>query len=111
MQYDISINQKAFSEVAPNCDLIDATIFDFIRKSISTGQIRKKEENEEIWFWVSHKKVIRELPMLNIKSRTGIYNRLENLIDAGLIKRCPTNQKQAKSYFGQGENFNKLQLF
>lgn len=106
MQYTVTINQEAFQRVAPELDIIDATIFDFIQKFMATKAIEKKEEEGEFWYWFSWKKIRDELPMINLTTRQSIYNRIEKLIDSKLLKRCPTNQKNAKCYLGQGEYFD-----
>jgi len=101
MQYSVSINQKAFQELAPDCDIIDAAIFDFIARFMATNAIDTNNKNDKIWYWISYQKIVDELPIIGIKSKRAIYNRMQKLIDAGLLESDPENQRTGKTYFAQ----------
>lgn len=104
MQFNISINQKAFTEVAPECDIIDAAIFDFIHQFIGSGKSERIEDNGD-WYWVSYQKIIDENPILGIKTKSTIYKRVEKLINANILTRYHKNQEMAKTYFGRGDKY------
>jgi Fe2+ or Zn2+ uptake regulation protein len=107
MQFNININQQAFSEIAPECDLVDAAIFDFINQFIASGKTKRIEDNGD-WYWISYKRIIDENPILHIESKPTIYRRINKLVDAKILKRYSKNQKETKTYFGRGENFSKI---
>ena len=105
MQYLIGINQKQLLEICPNLDIQDAAIFDFISKYIGTNSIEKIIVEGKIYYWVSYKKIINELPILGIKSKSSIYKKIEKLINAELLERYQDNQLAGKTYFGAGKYY------
>jgi hypothetical protein len=96
MKYNININQKAIAET--KLDIIDASILDYvifycksINKKIEKQRI-KDEEGE--WTWINFEVLLKDMPLLKIKSRGALTPRIRKIEEAGYItlKRI-VNQK------------------
>lgn len=84
MKYNININQKALAET--DLDFADAAILDYLIvycNSRNTKIVSKKDDNNMTW--VSYSSIIRDLPMLRIKSKSVISKRINKLVDNGFI--------------------------
>ena len=70
MKYNISINQFAAvrNGFAKNLDLIDLAIFDFIKDFANSSKCVKVQTQEGTYFWISHKLVMEQMPLLKIKT-------------------------------------------
>jgi len=90
MMYSIRINQIALAEIAPNLDVIDASIIDFIYSmcASASSKIVKSRINDDkgVWTWINYNHLIKELPMIKIKSPGAITARIKKIESAGLIK-------------------------
>lgn len=110
MQYSLYINQL-FIASHPQCqnlDLIDAAIFDCIRKLLSSKWGTKKHENNDYWTNISVSKISQEMPLLRdgkgnkFKAR-AIHGRIAKLCEAGLLKKREGNQKLSVSFIAIGD--------
>jgi len=106
MNYFININQIASETYFPKLDIIDLAIFDYICNFYPSSD--KYTDNDGIWFWISHTKVINDMPILKIKTKTGIINRINNLINYKILERHPKSKELGKSYYKTGINWNML---
>lgn len=106
MNYTITINQFAGEKYFPDLDIIDLAIFDYLQKFYPSAD--KFNDIHGIWFWVSHKKIIEDMPKLKINSKAGIIRRINNLVDCDILERHPESQQLSKSYYRIGENWNLL---
>ena len=92
MKYTIIINQLALQQLAPDLDLIDATILDFLIHfcSADNENIAKMTFSEggttRKFTWINFKHLMRELPILKIKSKSAISKRIQRIDKAGFIK-------------------------
>lgn len=102
MKYTITINQYAAIKNGLNLDLIDLAIFDFIKDFAHNSNCVKMQTPEGVYFWISHKLVMQEMPLLNIKTNQGLIKRINNLINAGILKKHPHCERYGKTlyYFG-----------
>ena len=97
MKYTILINQKAAVDSKFKLDLIDLAIFDFIKDFTNTDFCTKIKTEDGIYFWISHAIIMREMPLLNIKTAPGIIKRLDKLVKCKLIDKHPDCKKWRKS--------------
>lgn len=109
MNYTIEINQFAGEKHFPDLDIIDLAIFDYIRKFYPSTE--KYTDTLGVWFWISHKKIIDDMPKLKIKSKAGIIKRVNNLIDVGIIDRHPNIKNIGRSYYKVGAKWDLLTKF
>lgn len=110
MKYNISINQFAAvtNGFAKNLDLIDLAIFDFIKDFANSSKCVKVQTQEGTYFWISHKLVMEEMPLLKIKTKRGLIKRIDNLINAGILSKHPNSNRYNKTLYSFGENYNLL---
>lgn len=105
IKYTISINQVAAYRLGLDLDFIDLAIFDYIKDFFHSDKILKIEYLNETYFWVAHTKIIEDMPLLGIKTKQGIFNRIDKLIAAGLLVRCPASQQLQKPFYRFGPNY------
>lgn len=110
MKYTITINQKAAVDNGFDIDVIDLAIFDFIKDFGGSNACSKIQTNEGLYFWIAHKKIIEQLPLIKIKTSQGIIKRIENLINCGLLEKHPNCEHYGKSLYRFGKNYD-LMLF
>ena len=108
MKYTILINQYAAVKNGFDLDIIDLAIFDFIKDFANSPNCMKIQTPEGMFFWVSHKLVMNALPLLNIKTSQGLSRRIENLINAGVLKKHPNCDKYSKTLYSFGEKYELL---
>jgi len=92
MKYTIVINQLALQQIAPNLDIIDATILDYLihfcsaedakiaRITFTEGGTTRK------FVWINYKQLINELPIIKIKSKSAISSRVARIEKEDLLK-------------------------
>lgn len=108
MKYTILINQFAAVNSGLDLDLIDLCIFDFIKDFVNSQACIKMQTPEGIYFWISHKLIIKAMPLLKIKTPQGIIKRIENLINAKLLNKHPNCEIYSKTLYSFGSNYNLL---
>lgn len=108
MKYTITINQFAAVTNGLDLDLIDLAIFDFIKDFAHMGKCIKMQTPEGLYFWISHKLVLKEMPLLNIKTNQGLIKRIDNLIAAGILKKHPNCEQYSKTLYSFGKNYELL---
>lgn len=108
MKYTILINQYAAVKNGLNLDLIDLAIFDFIKDFANSSCCVKVQTPEGTYFWISHKLILEAMPLLNIKTNQGLIKRMENLINAGILKKHPNCDKYRQTLYCFGENYDLL---
>lgn len=89
--YNIYINQYAIIENNLNIDIIDASIFCFIDAFSKKSKVKTTIYEGKVYYYISWKELVRQMPILGISSRSGIFKRIKNLIDADLIESHPDN--------------------
>lgn len=108
MKYTILINQYAAVTNGLNLDLIDLAIFDFIKDFANSSSCVKMQTPEGVYFWISHKLVLEAMPLLNIKTNQGLIKRIDNLINAGILRKHHNCDKYRQTLYSFGENYDLL---
>ncbi len=100
IQYSLILHLREVQELGIDISLTDLVIFEFLR-SFETKTYCKKEklDDEQIYFWVSHELIIKQLPILGIKTKRGIIDRINNLVNIGLLIRYTSPKGVNKSYY------------
>lgn len=107
----IGINQRAIVELGLDLDFTDVAIFEYIKSFANSPKCVKVNTDDGIFFWVSHKNIMDEMPMLRIKTSQGIINRVEKLIDAGLLAKYKDCEKFGKTLYTFGPNYDLYEGF
>ncbi len=89
-------------------DVIDMSIFDFIKNFAHTDKCMKLQTESGTYFWVSHNTIIEQLPILGISTGAGIIKRINKLIDAGLLLRHPNCDLMRKTFYKFGPNYDRV---
>lgn len=108
MQYTITINQFAVMSAGLDLDVVDLSIFDFIKHYAHSEKCMKLQTESGAYFWISHTMIIQELPILGISTGAGIVKRINKLIDAGLLTRHPNCDLMRKTFYKFGPNYDKV---
>lgn len=108
MKYTILINQYAAIANGLNLDLIDLAIFDFIKDFANSSNCVKMQTPEGVFFWISHKLVMKEMPLLNIKTNQGLIKRIDKLISSGVLRKHPNCDKYRQTLYSFGDNYDLL---
>ena len=100
IQYSLILHLREVQELGIDISLVDLVIFEFLR-SFETKTYCKKEklDDEQIYFWVSHELIMKQLPILGIKTKRGIIDRINNLVNIGLLIRYTSPKGVNKSYY------------
>lgn len=107
MKFNITINQKAAVEMGINVDFIDLAIMDYVSALLQSSKCSRIINNEKEYGWADPKHIIEDMPLLGITTPKGINVRLEKLIEAGLLVRCPDNVSLRKTYLRVGERYDE----
>lgn len=102
MEYTITINQKAIVEAGLlelGVDMVDSAILSWSRNYRASNGSEKMEIDGVLYVWISHTKVIEELPLLGINSARGIRKRMAKLADSGLLILHPNCKNLKRSYY------------
>ena len=104
MKYHISINQEQAARICPDLDFNDLAIYDFIKSFATSGNCTTIYYGGKVYYWVSHAAIMDELPLLHIKSKTGIIARINKLVSAGILEKYVKCTDLGKSFytFGSG---------
>ncbi len=107
MNYTILINQHAAINNFPQLDIVDMAIFDFIRNFYPNAE--KQIDDQGIWFWLHHKKIIEDIPLIKLTTRQSVIRRINNLVECNIIERHPDNGSSGgRSFFKPGVNWGVL---
>ena len=106
MKFNILIDQRVVVENFPDLDLKDAVILNFIKDFSHSSYAQTKLYKGKVYYWVSYALVIKNLPLLKIKTHDAIYRRFLKLAKANIIKFHPNNQKNKQTFFCFGNNYD-----
>ena len=90
MKFNININQKATIENFTNqLDLSDMAVYSYCRDIISSPSksLKRIVVNEQIYTWINYNHLIREMPLLRLKSKRSLLRRLNTLVKTGLLEK------------------------
>ena len=87
-------------------DLKDLLILDWFQ----TFQPRMNSivRNEKQYYWIQYEKMINDIPIIEIKTASGLYKRLKNLVDIGILEHIPI--KTARGGFSYYLITNKINI-
>ena len=110
MKYNITINQKAVidNRLLGELDIIDLAIFDFVYHFFNSdfeGKVTFTKNGVE-YTEIRPALLEREMPLLKIGTKRTFINRMNNLINAGLIERYENNSNENRSGYKKGVNFS-----
>lgn len=108
MKFNVHIPQKELLAINEALDIVDGTIFSWIESFGMSDRCIKLSSKEGTYFLISWKMIVDDLPMIRISTRTGIWKRINNLVDSKLLEPHPDNQRMSKSYYKLGENYEKV---
>ena len=106
-QYSLTLHLREVYEMGLDINSDDLIIFEFLLSFSNKSYCKNKVlENGKRYFWVSHKFIIEQLPILHIKSERSVINHMNNLIAAGLLERCDVKKEKKSLYtFGEKADF------
>lgn len=84
MKYSILINQLAVvnNNLHDDTDLIDWALMDYIQQWITHPKAQKLGDK----VWINYKHILTEMPLLGLKAKSSISNRVHKLESLGLIE-------------------------
>ena len=109
MKYSIVINQAAAVALSKELDLLDMAIFDYISSFANSPACTRINTPEGIFFWVSHKKIIDDMPLLGITTPRGIAKRIDKLIDVDILRKHPKCDLYQKTLYTFGAGYDRVQ--
>lgn len=110
MKWNINIYQAAVIENGWNLDIVDMAILEVIKSFILSGNCHIQQVEEEQFYWVSHVKILSELPIVKITSPQGLKKHIDKLITEGLLTRSESCRKMGKTLYGLGPKMELLEF-
>lgn len=107
-QYNIGINQKAAIDGNLDIDIIDIAIMDFLWNFQASNKIKKIDGG---WFWAANTEIMKQLPIIGIKTTRGISKRIDKLINSGLLERNVDNRQLRQSFYRITEKYERVFRF
>lgn len=92
MKYNININQIKILEIAPDIDIKEATILDYLITICNSKNSKIAQKRQWGFTWINYSKLISDLPLLKIKSKWAISPKIQNLELYWFIKIKTINQ-------------------
>ncbi|GAB4023344.1 hypothetical protein GCM10028808_73510 [Spirosoma migulaei] len=101
MKYDIHVNQKSIIDYGYDIDIVDGAIIDFCRFFASSRACRFFVEGDKRYYWISHKIICEQLPILKLKPDSA-YRRMKALCDKSFMEAHPENRRMNASWYAFG---------
>ena len=106
MKYTIEgFSQKVAKDLG--LDALDLIILRWFVDFKDSGNMRTEFINGEKYYWIRHKKLTDELPILSMQTN-AFYRRLRKICECGVLKRVLLKENGSYTYYTLGENFIKL---
>ena len=106
MKYSIEgFSQKVAKDLG--LDALDLIILRWFVDFKDSGNMRTEFINGEKYYWIRHKKLTDELPILSMQTN-AFYRRLRKICECGVLKRVLLKENGSYTYYTLGENFIKL---
>jgi hypothetical protein len=83
MKYNININQLELSKT--NIDIIDASILDYVITMCNSLSKAVQAKRIDGYTWINYKRLISDMPLLKINSKSALTPRFKKLELAGFI--------------------------
>lgn len=107
--YWFTIHQDVVIDNKWELDIVDLAVFYAIEKFIHYGSPIKMEDSETgIWYWVEEGKILHDMPLLPLASKSAVYKRISNLVKYDLIERNPNNSANRQKHLRLGGNAKLL---
>ena len=103
-------NLQGFSqEVASEFNIygIDLYLLRWFVDFKDTNQMDTKIVDGEVYYWIYHKKVSEDMPILHLQ-KTAIYRRLKKLCKAQIFKKTVVRERGTFTYYAIGPNYIRL---
>lgn len=107
MKYTININQKAVRDNNWNLKANHMAILQVVCEWVVNPKCLKIQDDKGTWFWVSHRFIIDELPMFDVKERRCL-DLIKNLESCQLLELNPNNKQLGRTFMRVGLNYEKL---
>ena len=104
MKYNIEINQLVLSKT--NLDVIDGSILNFIIFICLSKNQKVEQQRKNGFTWINYEYLLAEMPLLKIKSKGSLSNRLKKIEKEGYIKTI--REKHQKIYVELTERIDEL---
>ena len=106
MKYNLQgFSQEVASEL--NIDGIDLYLLRWFVDFKDTKQMDTKIVDGEVYYWIYHKKVSEDMPILHMQ-KTAIYRRLKKLCKAQIFKKTVVRERGTFTYYAIGPNYIRL---
>lgn len=106
MKYNLQgFSQEVASEL--NIDGIDLYLLRWFVDFKDTNQMDTKIVDGEVYYWIYHKKVSEDIPILHLQ-KTAIYRRLKKLCKAQIFKKTVVRERGTFTYYAIGPNYIRL---
>ena len=107
MKYSIYINQKELSKT--DLDLVDAAILDYLYFICNSRNENIKKQRVRGYTWVDYTQLLKNNPLLKIKSKGALTARVQKILKAGFIKLLEKRKNGHKLlYFQMTEKVDTL---
>ncbi|MBC8295157.1 MAG: hypothetical protein H8E55_05100 [Pelagibacterales bacterium] len=107
MKYSIYINQKELSKT--DLDLVDAAILDYLYFICNSRNEKIKKQRFRGYTWVDYSQLLKNNPLLKIKSKGALTARVQKILKAGFIKLLEKRKNGHKLlYFQMTEKVDTL---
>ena len=95
-------------EIIFKLDVIDLLILNVVSDYMNRKSIEKIIINDKIYFWISYKMIIEDLPILDIKKQ-ALADRLDKLVHFNLLEKyISRNEQGTKTCFRIGDMYEIL---
>lgn len=101
--FTINISQRDVLEFDLNLDLTDMAIYALFKHIAISDASRRIYESGKVFYQFNRQFIIDQLPIIGISTKNGISKRLQNLVNANILKPYDGNQKEGVSFFSFGE--------
>lgn len=75
---------------------------------LGTNRMETKVVNNNIWYWCSYKKIMEDLPILEITNKQVISRLIKELVETNLIESYIDRKTGNKTYLRLGEEYPNL---
>ena len=97
------ISIMSFSQekaIADKLDMNDLLILDWISLFMHSDKSKKIIINDTVYIWIKYSKMIDDLPIMTIKTRQGIFARLQKLVEKKyLYHKSQKNKHGSYSFY------------
>lgn len=89
-------------------DSVDALILRYFIDFKDTGEMVLEIVDNKPYYWLKYAKLIKEIPIVSIRSKDALRRRLKKLEDSKILDHFYKKQGGSYSFYGIGENYKYL---